>query len=167
VAGLALWLAPAAAALRRRTLARFSVHGEAAARIAGFPRARDQWQRALSRAHGRGALDAVLSPIDEESLAALHAGASPALRRRIERWAREDRGRRIPVGGSDLLELGFAGPALGRALARIRAAYLDRRVADRGEALDLARELLPRSAEPVRARTRTARRTPRPGPPRA
>jgi tRNA nucleotidyltransferase (CCA-adding enzyme) len=142
VAGLALWLAPLPPALRRRTLARFAVHGEAAARIAGFPRTREQWQRALARARGRGALDAVLSEIDEESLAALHAGAAPALRRRIERWAREDRGRRLPVGGADLVELGLSGPAVGRALARIRAAYLDRRVADRGEALALARELL-------------------------
>lgn len=144
VAGLALWLAPLPPALRRRTLARLSVHGEAAARIAGFPRAREQWQRALARARGRGALDALLQAIDEESLAALHAGAGPALRRRIERWAREDRGRRGPLGGADLVELGFSGPAVGRALARIRAAFLDRRVRDRGEALTLARELLRR-----------------------
>ncbi len=141
VAGLALWLAPLAPALRRRTLARFSVHGEVAARIAGFPRAREQWLRALAVARGRGALDATLAPIDEERLVALFAGAEPALRRRIERWAREDRGRRIPLGGSDLVELGFSGPAVGRALARIRAAFLDRRVADRGEALALALEL--------------------------
>ena len=141
VAGLALWLAPLAPALRRRTLARFSVHGEVAARIAGFPRAREQWLHALALARGRGALDAALAPIDEERLAALFAGAEPALRRRIERWAREDRGRRSPLGGSDLVGLGFSGPAVGSALARIRAAFLDRRVADRGEALALAREL--------------------------
>jgi hypothetical protein len=83
----------------------------------------------------------VLAPIDEESLAALHACAAPALRRRIERWAREDRGRRSPLGGTDLVALGFAGPAVGLALARVRAAFLDRRVADREEALALAREL--------------------------
>jgi tRNA nucleotidyltransferase (CCA-adding enzyme) len=140
-AGLALWLAPLAPALRRRALARFAVHGEVAARVAGFPRARDQWLRALARARGRGALDALLAPIDEDRLAALFASADPALRRRIERWAREDRGRRSPLGGAELVELGFSGPAVGRALARIRAAYLDRRVADRGEALALAREL--------------------------
>ena len=141
VAGLALWLAPLAPALRRRALARFAVHGEAASRVAAFPRARDQWLRALARARGRGAIDALLAPIDEESLAALFASAAPAQRRRIERWAREDRGRRSPVGGSELVELGFSGPAVGRALARIRAAYLDHRVADRAEALALAREL--------------------------
>ncbi len=140
-AGLALWLAPLAPALRRRALARFAVHGAVAARVARFPRERDQWLRALGRARGRGALDALLAPIDEESLAALFASADPALRRRIERWAREDRGRRSPLGGSDLVELGFSGPAVGRALSRIRAAFLDRRVADKSEALALARAL--------------------------
>jgi len=152
VAGLALWLAPLSPALRRRTLARFSVQGEPAARIAGFARARDQWLRALGRARGRGAIDAVLAPIDEESLAALHAGADPGLRRRVERWAREDRTRRGPLSGSDLLELGFAGPAVGRALARIRAAFLDRRVSGRDEALALARELLRRRSSATRRR---------------
>jgi len=142
VAGLALWLAPAAPALRRRTLARFAVRGEAAERIAGFPRARDQWLRALARARGRGALDALLAPLDEERLEALYASAAPALRRRVQRWAQQDRARRAPIGGAELLELGFAGPALGRAHARIRAAFLDHRVNGRDEALALARELL-------------------------
>jgi tRNA nucleotidyltransferase (CCA-adding enzyme) len=151
VAGLAVWLAPLAPALRRRTLVRFAVRGEAAARVAGFPRAREQWLRALARVRGRGALDAVLEPIDEESLQALFACASPALRRRVQRWASEDRARRTPLNGTDLLELGFAGPAVGRALARIRAAFLDRRVSGRDEALALARELLRRRAAPGRA----------------
>lgn len=144
VAGLSLWLAPVAAALRRRTLARFAVRGEAAARIAAFPRARDAALRSLARARGRGALDAALAPIDEETLQALFAGAVPPLRRRVQRWALEDRGRRAPVGGADLVALGFSGPAVGRALARIRTAFLDRRVAGRDEALALARELLRR-----------------------
>jgi tRNA nucleotidyltransferase (CCA-adding enzyme) len=144
VAGLALWLAPLTPALRRRALARFSVQGEPAARIAGFARAREQWLRALARARGRGALDAVLAPIDEESLASLHAGADPGLRRRVQRWACEDRARRSPISGTDLLELGFSGPAVGRALARVRVSYLDRRVSGRDEALALARELLRR-----------------------
>jgi hypothetical protein len=127
------------------------VHGEAAARIAGFARARDQWLRALGRARGRGAIDAVLAPIDEESLAALHAGGEPALRRRVQRWACEDRGRRSPIAGADLLALGFSGPSVGRALARIRAAFLDRRVAGRDEALALARELARRRSPATKA----------------
>ncbi len=90
------------------------MHGEAAARAAELRRARDQWLRALARGRGRGALDAVSAPIDEESLAALFEGAGPALRRHIECWALEDRGRRSPLGGSDLVELGFSGPAIGR-----------------------------------------------------
>jgi len=142
VAGLALWLAPVAPALRRRTLTRFAVRGEAAERVAGFPRARDQWLRALARARGRGALDALLAALDEERLEALYASAGPAPRRRVQRWAQQDRARRAPIGGAELVELGFAGPALGRALARIRAAFLDRRVSTRDEALALARELL-------------------------
>lgn len=142
VAGLALWLAPAAPALRRRTLARFAVRGEPAERIAGFARAREQWLRALARARGRGALDALLAPLDEERLEALHASAPPTLRRRTQRWAQQDRSRRAPISGAELAEIGFAGPALGRALARVRAAFLDRRVTTREEALALARELL-------------------------
>jgi tRNA nucleotidyltransferase (CCA-adding enzyme) len=144
VAGLSLWLAPVAAALRRRTLARFAVRGEAAARVVAFPRARDAALRSLARARGRGALDAALAPIDEETIQALFASAEPPQRRRVQRWALEDRGRRAPVGGADLVALGFSGPAVGRALARIRAAFLDRRVDGRDEALALARELLRR-----------------------
>lgn len=139
--GLALWLAPWAAGLRRRTLRRLAVRGEPARRIGGFPSARDQWLRALSPGRGRGAIDAVLVGIDEESLHALHASAPPALRRRIARWASEDRGRRLPVNGDDLVQLGFAGPALGRALRQVRTAYLDGGVRTREEALLLAREL--------------------------
>ena len=66
---------------------------------------------------------------------------SDALRRRIVRYATEDRSRRAPVNGDDLTALGLDGPAVGRALARIRAAYLDGVVRDRAEALALAREL--------------------------
>jgi predicted translin family RNA/ssDNA-binding protein len=41
--------------------------------------------------------------------------------------------------------LGLDGPAVGRALARIRAAHLDRAVRTREEALALAREIARRS----------------------
>jgi len=141
VAGLALWLAPVSPSLRRRTLERLAVRGEAATRIAAFPRERAAWDRALSQARGRGAFDAVLSAIDEERLLALYAGCEGAIRRRIVRWVTEDRGRRLPVTGSDLQELGIEGPDVGRCLARIRSAYLDGALANREEALALAREL--------------------------
>jgi tRNA nucleotidyltransferase (CCA-adding enzyme) len=141
VSGLAVWLAPLAPALRRRVLRRFAVRGERVRRIVDFPRARDAWLRALARARGRGSIDAALVGVDEDSLHALHAAAPPGLRRRIARWAGEDRGRRLPVTGRDLVEIGLSGPAVGRALLRIRIAALDGAVHSREEALALAREL--------------------------
>ena len=145
VAGVAVWLAPLAAPLRRRALARLAIRGDVAARIVDFPRRRDAWLRALARARGRGAVDAVLSDCDEESLLALHAWAPPTARRCIARWAVEDRGRRMPVTGDDLVAAGLKGPALGRALERLRAAWLDGAVRTRDEALVLANELSRRS----------------------
>ena len=141
IPGLAVWLAPLAPTLRRRVLVRMAVRGQIAAQIAEFPRRRDQWLRGLGKARGRGAVDARLSACDEESLLALHASAPPAARRRIARWAGEDRGRRVPVTGDDLAALGLKGPAIGRALARLRVAWLDGAVQTREEALVLAREL--------------------------
>ncbi len=141
VSGLAVWLAPLNPALRRRALRRIAVRGAQAQRIAGFPKERDGWLRALERARGRGAVDAILGDVDEESLFALHAWAPPPLRRRMARYAAEDRAQRTPIGGADLVALGLSGPALGRALQRIRAAHLDRVVKTREDALALAREL--------------------------
>jgi tRNA nucleotidyltransferase (CCA-adding enzyme) len=160
VVGLSLWLGPAAPGQRRHVLGRFSVRGATAARIAGFPRARDGWMRALERARGRGSIDAVLRRLDEEELFGLYASiASPALRRRIVRYAEEDRGRRAPLGGDDLIGLGLEGPAVGRVLARIRAAYLDGAVRNRDEALALARELAHRRAAP-RVKRKSSNRKP-------
>ena len=153
-AGLAVWLAALDAGLRRRALRRLAVRGERAARVADFPRARDRWLRGLERARGRGPVDATLHGIDEEQLLALAAWAPPAGRRRIERWAREDRGRRPPLGGADLVELGLAGAEVGRALQRVRSAWLDGTVKSRDEALALAAELARRRAA---ARRRPAR----------
>lgn len=141
VAGLAVWLAPLAPPLRRRVLVRMAVRGQIASHIAEFPRRREGWLRGLEKARGRGAVDARLSGCDEESLLALHASAPPAARRRIARWATEDRGRRIPITGDDLVACGLKGPALGRALARLRVAWLDGAVQTREEVLVLAGEL--------------------------
>jgi FXSXX-COOH protein len=79
--------------------------------------------------------------VDEERLRALYAWAPASIRRRILRWAAEDRSRRLPVSGADLVEIGLSGPALGRALARVRVAYLDGGVANREEAMALAQEM--------------------------
>lgn len=145
-AGLAVWLAPLEAGLRGRSLRRLSVRGERAERIAGFPRARDRWLRELGRARGRGAVDGLLREIDDERLLALAAWAPGPIARRIGRWAREDRGRRPPLSGADLVALGLTGPDVGRALARVRAAWLDGAVKTRDEALALAGELPHRRA---------------------
>jgi tRNA nucleotidyltransferase (CCA-adding enzyme) len=156
--GLAVWLAAVDTTVRRRTLRRLAVRGELAERIAGFPNQRRQWLRVLASARGRGGIDALLREIDEERLHALYAWAPPALRRRIVRWACEDRTRRLPVSGADLLALGLSGPIVGQALARIRSAHLDGLVRDREEALALARELGRASSGGGRGR---ARRRPR------
>jgi hypothetical protein len=140
------WLAPLDAALRRRALRRLAVRGETARRISGFARSRDGWLRTLERARGRGRIDAALSSADGDELLALLAWAPPTARRRIVRYAGEDRSLHLPVTGEDLLEIGLTGPAVGRALARIRIAVLDRAVESREEALALARELARRRA---------------------
>ncbi len=140
-AGLSVWLAPLPPGLRARALRRFSVRGDLAREIAAFPKERDRRLRALGKARGRGAIDALLGDLNEENLHALHVWAPPAARRRIARFADVDRWRRPPVAGGDLVAIGLAGPAVGRALARIRAAYLDGDLKTHDEALALAREI--------------------------
>ena len=146
-AGFAIWLAPLPAAMRRRTLERFAVRGEAAKRIADFGRTGERTLRALGRARGRGAVDAALASLPEETVQALYACADVPVRRRILRWGAEDRRRRPPVAGGDLLEVGLEGRDVGKALARIRAGFLDGEIANREEALALAEELARRSAK--------------------
>jgi tRNA nucleotidyltransferase (CCA-adding enzyme) len=141
VSGLSIWLAPSPPALRRRTLQRFSVRGEVAQSISRFPKASTSWMNALLRARGRGAIDALLAPLSEEELYAFHSLAESKLRGRIARFAVEDRTRRVPISGGDLLEIGLEGPALGRVLNRVRIAYLDGALENRDEALALAREI--------------------------
>lgn len=158
VAGFAVWLAPADPTLRRRTLRRLAVRGEVAARITALPRARTRWERELARARGRGAIDATLAPIDDESLLALFGLAAPADRLRIARWASEDRGRRAPLTGADLVAAGLAGPVVGAALARIRAAFLDGAVREREAALALAHEVAAREARRARRQARRGTR---------
>jgi tRNA nucleotidyltransferase (CCA-adding enzyme) len=141
VTGLMVWMAPLDASLRRRALSRLAVRGGIAGKIGAFPKARDVWLRKVGRARGRGATDAALCGADGEELLALLAWAPPNLRRRIQRYALEDRLAPLPISGDDLLAIGIRGPAVGRALARIRVAFLDRAVRDRDEALALAREI--------------------------
>lgn len=152
VPGLSVWLAPLRPALRRRVLQRLSIRGDAEQRIAGFGQERGRILRRLGKARGRGAIDRALGGTGEETLLALYACCEPPMRRRILRWAAEDRGRRAPLSGDDLLELGLEGPALGSALARIRAAHLDGAIANREEAIALAEEWARRHAGRTPAR---------------
>jgi tRNA nucleotidyltransferase (CCA-adding enzyme) len=154
-AGLAIWLTPLVPAERRRVLDRLSVRGELSRRLREFPTRLDALLEPIANARGRGAVDALLSEIGEEELYALHAWAPTPVRRRIVRWAAEDRLRRVPVSGLELADLGVQGPAIGRSLSRIRSAYLDGAVANREEALALAAEL---------ARSSKARRRAKPKP---
>jgi tRNA nucleotidyltransferase (CCA-adding enzyme) len=149
--GLVLWLAPLAPQLRQRVLGRFAVRGGVAARIAAAPRLHDRCGRAIRRARGRGAIDRVLSELREEEIFALHAASDAGTRRRIARYASEDRLREAPVNGADLLALGLRGPELGRALARVRAAFLDGLMCTREEALVLASECARRGRSEARA----------------
>ncbi|MCP5056123.1 MAG: CCA tRNA nucleotidyltransferase [bacterium] len=142
--GFMLWLGPLPAPLRRRVLRRFAVRGRAAERIVAYPRTAARILRALGRGRGRGPTDALLRGVGAEELQALAAEAATAERRRILRWRREDRAVRLPVSGQDLLEMGLTGPAVGRALERIRLAVLDQKVRNREDALSLAAELAPR-----------------------
>jgi hypothetical protein len=155
VAGFAVWLAGLSPALRRRAVIRFALRGDLANRINAFPKDRRSWLRLIEKSRGRGAVDAALADIDEERLLALYASAPTSLRRRILRWATEDRTRRAPVTGNDLIALGLTGEDVGRALTRIRAGILDGGIANREEALALAAEIARRRARiPRRRRTR-------------
>ena len=114
---------------------------------------------ALRRARGRGAIDAALAPLSEEELYSLYALADPKLRRRIARFAIEDRTRRLPLSGEDLLAIGLDGPALGRVLHQIRIAYLDGALQNREDAIALAREIARQRGKPKpKAATRGRRR---------
>ena len=156
-AGLAVWLAALDATQRRRTLRRLAVRGELSENLRSFPRDRDRWLRAIGKARGRGALDAVLGSIDDERLLALFVSAGVPVRKRIQRWALEDRGRRLPVSGSDLTALGLSGPVVGTALAQIRRGVLDGQVESREEALAVAHEVAARAAKTPAPRRRARR----------
>jgi len=158
LAGLMVWLAALDAPIRRRTLRRLGVEGAAAARIRAFPKDRERRLRALLRRRGRGAAHAALQGSGEEELLALAAWAAPNLRRRVLRYAADDRQVELPVNGDDLLAIGISGPAVGRALQRLRVAVLDRKVRSRAEALALAREVARGGARPGRRASGRGRR---------
>jgi tRNA nucleotidyltransferase (CCA-adding enzyme) len=156
--GLMLWLAPAPAGLRRRALQRLALTGSAADPVEAFAARRAALLAALAEARGRGAWDALLAPLGADLVLALFASSPPALRRGIARWAREDRDVELPLRGDELVSLGLRGPAVGAALAWLRAAWLDRAVRAPDELRALAVELANRARV---AHTRPTPRKPR------
>lgn len=135
LAGLCVWLAPLAPVPRRRALERLALRGRPAERVLAFPRLLRRSARGLTRARSRGAEDAVLRNVPLEELLAFAAFEPASNRRRVLRHLAEDRERRAPLDGRDLTALGLSGPALGRALAALRRAFLDGDARDRAEAL--------------------------------
>ena len=142
VAGILVWFSALEPGLRGRSLRRLGVRGAVSERVATWPRQRDRRLRALARARGRGRTDAALRGFTEEELVAFYVSGEASVRRRVRRFASEDRHRKPPLRGSDVVAAGGSGPAVGRVLEAVREAYLDGRVRDRDEALTLARELL-------------------------
>lgn len=140
VAGWAVWGARLPASVRRRVLERLVIRGHAADRIEAFARCEARWLRELGRQRGRGALDRSARALGDEHLVALYCCAEAPLQRRLRRWHREDRARRLPVGGRDLEALGLRGPAIGAALSALRGAALDGKVEGREAMLTFARE---------------------------
>jgi tRNA nucleotidyltransferase (CCA-adding enzyme) len=139
VPGFALWLAGVRAEPRRRALERLALQGAVRQRIEEFPGWRARAGRRLMRASRRSAVERQLSGVPDEWLLALHAGLPAAGRHRIERYASEDRDRATLLSGDDLVRLGFAGPSVGQAMARLRAAQLDGELCSREQALALVR----------------------------
>ena len=94
--------------------------------------------QALAAAASASEIDRLLSAADPATaVAALARGAEP-----VAAWWSGDRGRQIAVTGADLVGEGVApGPAIGAALAQVRAAMLDGRVRGRDEQLALALRL--------------------------
>ena len=124
---------------------------------APFPRRCFALLEPLSAARGRGVVDSLLASVDEEELHALYAW-----RHRLGAPADRPLGRRGPHPPAarerqrSARDIGVSGPAVGRALARIRRAFLDGAVANREEALALAREVS-RQPAPRASRRRKSR----------
>ncbi|MEN8182835.1 MAG: hypothetical protein ABFS46_09910, partial [Myxococcota bacterium] len=132
-------------ARRRASLERLAVRGALRAEVLDFPALRSGLLRALERAPGRGEVDARLAGCSDERLLALHASGSARARRRIERFVQEDRARPTPIDGAELVRLGLAGPAVGRALARLRRDYLNGVLRSSEQVLERAERLAKRA----------------------
>jgi len=115
------WMGTSSEAAARTIAARLNLPRESRDRVFAWPAA----VRSLDRAsRGRpGALAEVVSGLEEDTVLAAAATASPGSRREIlAAWAAAA-GFRLTIGGADLIAAGVPpGPAVGRALARTLAA---------------------------------------------
>jgi tRNA nucleotidyltransferase (CCA-adding enzyme) len=135
LAGLMVWLAPQATPVRRRLLQRLALVGRPAARVLASSAVMRRLERSLSRPAAASADDVRLAPLPPEERVACAATASAAVRARILAHVAREQSLVMPLDGRDLVALGFRGPAVGRGLARVRAAVLDGEVSSRAEAL--------------------------------
>jgi tRNA nucleotidyltransferase (CCA-adding enzyme) len=129
------WAARVAAAVAADAVERAALPGWA---LATAREVRDgaEVARVIGAAAPPSAWDRALAPLPPAGV----VGALTTGRPEVSRWWREDRGRRPAIDGSDLVAAGVApGPAIGRALAAVRAAVLDGSIGpDRDGQLDLA-----------------------------
>ena len=114
------WMGPTSEPAARAIAARLNLPRGARDRVASWP----STERRLGRqSHGRpAALVELVSRLDLDTVLAA-AATAPARTRRAILAARAATGLRLSIGGADLIAAGIPpGPAVGRALARTRAA---------------------------------------------
>ncbi|MBX0330299.1 CCA tRNA nucleotidyltransferase, partial [Oscillochloris sp. ZM17-4] len=91
--------------------------------------------RTLSAATPPSQIDLLLRPYGEATIRVLHYAEAGSPGQLAARYQGEIRPARPPLDGRDLQRLGVApGPAIGRALASLRAAYLDGEIQTREQA---------------------------------
>jgi tRNA nucleotidyltransferase (CCA-adding enzyme) len=128
------WALRLGAALTPEALARAAVPGWAR----GVAREVMDGPDLAGRVAGLGRASAVDGVLRARPPAAL-VGALAAGAEGVATWWERDRDRGAEIGGADLTAAGVPpGPAIGRALAAVRAAVLDGRVGGREDQLDLA-----------------------------
>ena len=135
------WAARLAAAVEPGVLERAALPGWATATASGLRRGAEV-AAAVDEGAAPSAWDRALAPLRPAGV----VGALATGRPEVGRWWRGDRDRRPAIDGADLVAAGVApGPAIGRALAEVRAAVLDGSIENRREsqlelALRVARE---------------------------
>ena len=128
------WMGTTSERAAREIASRLNLPRGPRQRVAGWPKALRELVRA---ARGKpGALAALVSRLDDDTVLAAAATAPPGTSRAIRATRAAVSGFRLGIGGADLIAAGIApGPAVGRALARTLDA---RRAGSIGAAEELA-----------------------------